>query len=455
MRDCFLADPAPNKLNLAVGVYRTAHGKPLVLDCVQDAEINLLADQKVGRRYKEYLPPEGMRDFCELSLKLLLGDAIAPALSEGRVALAQSLSGTGGLHLAARLVKQLMPSVTVYLPTPTWPIHPDVFAEVGLNIAYYPYYDPATRGFDAHAALAALHALPIGSVVLLHACAHNPTGVDPTPAQWRAIAAAVEARRLIPLVDAAYLGLASGDIDVDSYGARTLAAVPGVEMITVQSYAKTMGLYAERAGVVAFVCNDADVADRVRQQLVRTIRLTHSSPPMHGAAIAQMILADAALNAAWRSELRAMAQRLLEMRAALSAALAKVECPPPPDASRGEPPAARAAQGTEADASAAAGADAPAPAGATGWQHVLEQRGMFTYTGLSPAHVQTLREKHHVYMPADGRICMAALTSASCDTFAAAVKDVLVAEKEAGGVPEGDSPARKRPRGLRGLACLS
>jgi hypothetical protein len=203
IRDAFLQDPATHKLNLAVGVYRTAEGKPLVLECVKAAEAKLLEEQQAGRTFKEYLPPEGMSRFCDLSLRLLLGDAVTPALEQGRVVAAQSISGTGGLHLAARMLQILRPGSTVHLPTPTWPIHPDIFTAVGLTVAYYPYYDARTGGLDFDGMLAALQALPAGSVVLLHACAHNPTGVDPTAAQWARIAQAV-ARPLIPLVDAAY-----------------------------------------------------------------------------------------------------------------------------------------------------------------------------------------------------------------------------------------------------------
>ena len=277
IRDAFLQDPATHKLNLAVGVYRTAEGKPLVLECVKSAEAKLLEEQRAGRTFKEYLPPEGMSRFCDLSLRLLLGDAITPALEQGRVVAAQSISGTGGLHLAARMLQILRPGSTVHLPTPTWPIHPDIFTAVGLAVAYYPYYDARTGGLDFDGMLAALQALPAGSVVLLHACAHNPTGVDPTAAQWACIAQAV-ARPLIPLIDAAYQvstprpppapsprlrtlslypatqtapphtihlhthhphthhpyylgaqGFASGDLDADAAGARALASVPGVE----------------------------------------------------------------------------------------------------------------------------------------------------------------------------------------------------------------------------------
>ena len=362
VRDNFLADPATNKLNLAVGVYRTAEGKPLVLECVQKAEAKLREETHKGQRFKEYLPPNGMSSFCTASLKLLLGDTINLAFDEGRVVTAQSISGTGGLHLAAKMVATMMPGATVHLPTPTWPIHPDIFEAVGLKTAEYPYYDPDTCGLAFEAMLSHLRRIPLGSVVLLHACAHNPTGVDPTHEQWLQLALVVEERGLIPLIDAAYQGFASGDVDEDAFGARTLAAIPNIEMITVQSYSKNLGLYAERAGVVSLVLNDADVAESARETLNRIIRLTHSSPPQHGASIVSTILNDAGLTALWKREVKGMAERLLEMRTCLAASLARVSCPPPVGTSL------------------------------TSWRHVTDQRGMFTYTGLTPEQVDMLRQ---------------------------------------------------------------
>jgi len=393
VRDAFLADPAVNKLNLAVGVYRTEDGQPFVLETVQEAEVALLAEQRAGRSNKEYLAPSGMSAFCDASLRLLFADTLAPALAEHRVVAAQSLSGLGGLHLAGKMIGELMaPGTTIYVPETTWPLHPDIFGELGFRVATYPYYDATTCGLDFHAMINALNAIPRGSVVLLHACAHNPSGVDPTQQQWDAIAAAVGAQGLVPLLDSAYQGFASGDLHTDGYGARALAAVPGVEMFVCQSYAKNMGLYGERAGCFTMVCSDADVAERARQQLCRCIRLIYSSPPRHGAAIVTKVLTESARRDAWQAEVAGMASRLRAMRVALDAALTRIQCPPP--------------HGTTL----------------SGWQHVLSQRGMFTYTGLTAQQVDWLRTEHHIYMPADGRICMACLNDASCDTLALAIK---------------------------------
>jgi len=359
---------------------------------------------------KEYLPARGMQPFCDASLKLLLGDTVHAALGEGRVASCQSLSGLGGLHLAARMISETMPAgTTVYLPSPTWPIHPDIFKTVGLRTAQYPYYDATTCGLDAQGMLAALSTVAPGSVVLFHACAHNPTGVDPSVEQWQQIAAIVAERRLVPLIDSAYQGLASGDLVQDGAGARCLATIPNVEMLVCQSYAKNMGLYGERVGSFAMVLNDAAVAEKAREQLAKVVRLTYSSPPLHGAAIASKILLSPERRKAWATEVREMASRLRQMRTALSDELANIQCPPPPNTKL------------------------------TSWSHVTDQIGMFTYTGLTPEQVNALRERHHVYMPQDGRISMASLTTASCKTLALAIKDVLHHEAEAS-----DEPPSKR-----------
>ncbi|KAL1529692.1 hypothetical protein AB1Y20_000631 [Prymnesium parvum] len=400
IRDAFLADGSEAKLNLAVGVYRTAEGHPYVLPSVKLAEQKLLDDLMCGTADKEYLPPDGLQPFCEASLQLLLGNTTDPS----RVVAAQSLSGTGALHLAARVIAEMIPGATVYLPQPTWPIHADIFGTVGLRVAYYPYYDPHTCGLRAAEMIAALRSLPKGGVVLLHACAHNPTGVDPTPQHWEAVADVLHERRLIPLIDSAYQGLASGDLWQDGAGARTIAARGG-EMLICQSFSKNMGLYGERAGVFSMLCSDAVVASRVREQLKRIIRVTYSSPPRHGAALACRVLCERELRDAWTAEVAGMAARLLEMRTVLFAALERVRCPPP--------------HGTDLKS----------------WSHVLTQRGMFTYTGLRPEQVLTLREEHHIYMPMDGRISMAGLSVESCDKLAKAINAALRCgtNEEAGG----------------------
>ena len=396
MRDAFNVDTAKDKLNLAVGVYRTAEGQPLVLKAVQDAEIELLCAQQAGKTFKEYLPPDGMAPFCDASLRLLFGDTIEPALREKRVVAAQSLSGTGALGLAAHMIAKLRPGVTVYLPGPTWPIHPGIFSAAGVPVGTYTYYDQTTCGLDFDRMLNELSMLPRGSIVLLHSCAHNPTGVDPSTEQWAQIAQTIQARNLVPLIDSAYQGLASGDLEEDAAGARAIAALPGIELLVAQSYSKNLGLYGERAGCFAMFCNEAGVAERCGQELRAAIRFMYSSPPQHGAAIVHNVLTTPQRCAAWKAEVASMAARLRDMRTALFAALKEIDCPPP--------------HGTRL----------------TSWAHVVEQRGMFTYTGLTAVQVDLLRTKHHVYMPQDGRISMAGLNAMSCKTLAAAIKDALI-----------------------------
>ncbi|KAL3927714.1 MAG: hypothetical protein SGPRY_002699 [Prymnesium sp.] len=400
LRDEFLLDETTGKLNLAIGVYRTSEGDPYVLPSVKKAETLLLHEQASGLVNKEYLPADGMQAFCDESLRLLLGSTIDPALAAQRVVSAQSLSGTGGLHLAACMLAQMLPGATVYLPAPTWPIHPEIFTNVGLRVASYPYYDRSKCGLDEQAMLGALRSIPSGpcSVVLLHACGHNPTGVDPSMEQWKTIAEVLHSRGLLPLVDSAYQGLVSGDLWKDGAGARCLSQRCS-EMLICQSYSKNMGLYAERAGVFSMVCADRAVADRVRQQLKRTVRLTYSSPPHHGAAIAFRLLSVPELREQWGMELRAMASRLRKMRYDLSAALERQRCPPP--------------QGTSL----------------TTWSHVLSQCGMFTYTGLTSSQVSELRDRYHIYIPVDGRIAMASLTTGACDKLACAIKDVVTSDE--------------------------
>ena len=283
-----------------------------------------------------------------------------------------------------------------------------------MRTAYYPYYDAATCGFDFAGMRAALMAMSPGSLVLFHACAHNPTGVDPTAEQWQEIAQLVQERGLVPVIDSAYQGFASGDLETDAAGVRALMATPGLEMFVCQSFAKNMGMYGERVGAFSMICNNAATAEKVRQQLKRAVRLTYSSPPRHGAAVAYKILSEPARREVWRLEVAEMAQRLRDMRVALSAALEEVACPPP--------------TGTRL----------------TSWSHVLSQRGMFTYTGLTSAQVDALRERFHIYMPQDGRISMASLTVSTCGVLARAIKEVLTTaleeEAEADDPLQGNSP---------------
>ncbi|MBA0693801.1 hypothetical protein Goari_004149, partial [Gossypium aridum] len=309
-------DPSPNKLNLGVGAYRTEEGKPLVLNVVRKAEQLLVNDQS---RVKEYLPILGLAEFNKLSAKLILGDD-SPAIQENRVATAQCLSGTGSLRVGAEFLAKHYHQRTIYIPQPSWGNHVKVFTMAGLSVKNYRYYDPTTRGLNFQGLLEDLGAAPAGAIVLLHACAHNPTGVDPTVEQWEQIRQSMRSKGLLPFFDSAYQGFASGSLDVDAQPVRTFVA-DGGECFIAQSYAKNMGLYGERVGALSIVCKAADVASRVESQLKLVIRPMYSNPPIHGASIAMTILKNSDMYNEWKIELKAMADRIISMRKQLFDAL--------------------------------------------------------------------------------------------------------------------------------------
>ncbi|XP_054788259.1 aspartate aminotransferase 1 isoform X2 [Prosopis cineraria] len=309
-------DPSPVKLNLGVGAYRTEEGKPLVLNVVRRVEGQLVNDRS---RNKEYLPIVGLVDFNKLSAKLIFG-ADSPAIKENRVTTVQCLSGTGSLRVGGEFLARHYHQRTIYLPQPTWGNHPKVFTLAGLSVKTYRYYAPATRGLDFQGLLEDLGSAPSGSVVLLHACAHNPTGVDPTPEQWEQIRQLIRSKALLPFFDSAYQGFASGSLDADAQSVRIFAA-DGGELLVAQSYAKNMGLYGERVGALSIVCKSADVASRVESQVKLVIRPMYSNPPIHGASIVAAILKDRDLYHEWTVELKAMADRIIAMRQQLFDAL--------------------------------------------------------------------------------------------------------------------------------------
>uniref|UniRef100_A0A0C9S8G8 Aspartate aminotransferase n=1 Tax=Wollemia nobilis TaxID=56998 RepID=A0A0C9S8G8_9CONI len=362
-------DPSPVKLNLGVGAYRTEEGRPLVLSVVRQAEEALIQDRS---RYKEYLPITGLAEFNKLSAKLILGSD-SPAIQESRVATVQCLSGTGSLRVGAEFLSKHYSQRIIYIPVPTWGNHPKIFNLGGLSVQTYRYYDPSTRGLDYQGMLEDLSAAPSGAIVLLHACAHNPTGVDPTQEQWQGIRQLVRQKGLLPFFDSAYQGFASGNLDADAYSVRLFVA-DGGECLIAQSYAKNMGLYGERVGALSIICRTENVAKRVESQLKLVIRPMYSSPPIHGATIVATILGDRNLNYNWTLELKSMADRIISMRHQLYDALK--------------------ARGTPGD-----------------WTHIIKQIGMFTFTGLNKDQVSFMTSEYHVYMTSDGRISMAGLSS--------------------------------------------
>eukprot|EP00898_Chlorokybus_atmophyticus_P006942 jgi/Chlat1/7249/Chrsp58S06902 len=372
-------DSDSHKLNLGVGAYRTEEGKPLVLNVVRKVEQHLVNDRS---RNKEYMPIAGLAAFNKLTAQLMLG-ADSPALREGLVVTMQCLSGTGSLRVGAEFLRGFHRNPVVYLPDPTWGNHKKIFPAAGCQIRSYRYYDPKTRGVDFHGMCEDIKNAPDGSVILLHACAHNPTGADPTLDQWRTLCDVIQTKRHLPFFDSAYQGFATGDLDKDAAAVRLFVA-SGQELLLAQSYAKNMGLYGERIGALSLVCSNSKAASLAESQLKQVIRQMYSSPPIHGAAIVAAILGDPGLFCEWTVELKGMADRIISMRHQLFDALK--------------------AKGTPGD-----------------WSHILKQIGMFTFTGLNAQQVQFMRDRFHVYMTGDGRISMAGLSSPTVPHLANAI----------------------------------
>ncbi|KAL3687952.1 hypothetical protein R1sor_014261 [Riccia sorocarpa] len=378
-------DPSPMKVNLGVGAYRTEEGKPLVLNVVRKAEEQLLADKS---RNKEYLPITGIAQFNKLSAELILGSD-SPAIAQKRVVTSQCLSGTGSLRVGGEFISHHYagPKI-IYVPAPTWGNHLKIFPLAGLETRTYRYYNPKTRGLDYQGMIEDLRAAPSGAVVLLHACAHNPTGVDPTRDEWEGIRDVIRnEKQLLPFFDSAYQGFASGSLDTDAWAVRRFVN-DGGETFIAQSYAKNMGLYGERVGALSIVVTDPAVAVRVESQLKLVIRPMYSNPPAYGAAIAATILSNKALFEEWKVELKAMAERIISMRHQLFDALAARKTP-------------------------------------GNWTHILDQIGMFTFSGLNKQQVEYMTREYHIYMTLDGRISMAGLSSRTVPQLADAIHSAV------------------------------
>jgi aromatic-amino-acid transaminase len=377
----FNADPNPAKVNLGVGVYQDDAGKLPVLACVAEAERQLLAAAKPHG----YLPIDGLPAY-DAAVRALVFGADSPAVREGRIATAQTLGGTGGLKVGADLLKKLHPGATVLISDPSWENHRALFTAAGFAVDTYPYYDAATRGVRFDAMLAKLQAAPAGTVVLLHACCHNPTGCDLTPAQWDAVAAVCAERGLVPFLDMAYQGFGDGIAEDGAAVRRFLDA--GLAFFVATSFSKSFSLYGERVGALSAVCASADEATRVLSQLKIVIRTNYSNPPGFGAQVVAAVLTTPALRAQWEAELSGMRERIRTMRASLVAALRE--------------------QGVQGDL-----------------DYITRQKGMFSYSGLSAAQMQRLRSEHGVYGLDSGRICVAALNTRNLAPVARAIAAVM------------------------------
>ena len=375
----FRADPTPGKIDLGVGVYRDERGETPVPTAVRAAERAMLDAQ----RTKTYLGPAGNVEFNERLVAMALGPLAGDLVS--RTATIQTVGGCGALRLGAEIIRASAPDAVVHVSDPTWANHEPLLGTCGLRLARYPYYDPATHGVDYGRMRDHLAGLPAGSVVLLHACCHNPTGADLDRAQWDDLAALLESRALVPFVDLAYQGFGD-DLETDVYGLRRIAErVP--QFLLAMSCSKNFGLYRERTGALAVVTARPEVAAAVATHQARTARRMYSMPPDHGAAIAARLLGDDALRAEWQAELTTMVGRMKSLRALLAERLR--------------------ARRPERD-----------------WSWVTRHRGMFSLTGLDPAGVASLRERHHVYLPPDGRINFAGISDANVDRVADSLLDV-------------------------------
>ncbi len=381
LNEAFQKDPRADKVNLSIGIYFDDAGRIPVLDCVRQAEAQMLAESGP----KPYLPIEGSGAMRTAVQQLLFG-AAHPVLASGRVLTLQTVGSSGGLKVGADFIKRWLPGSAVWVSDPTWDNHRAMFEGAGVQVNTYPYYDPATGGLAFDAMCAALRQLPPRSVVLLHACCHNPTGVDLSEAQWQQLIPLLREQQLLPYLDLAYQGYGTG-IEEDAFAVRLLAD-SGLSFFIANSFSKSMSLYGERAGALSVVCASAAEAELVLGQMKATVRRNYSSPAVHAAGVVSRVLGTPALRASWEADVSAMRERIAGMRRELHALLS--------------------AQRPGRD-----------------FGYFLSQRGMFSYTGLAPAQVDRLREEFGVYLVRSGRMCVAGLNSGNLARTARAMAAVL------------------------------
>jgi aromatic-amino-acid transaminase len=376
----FNADPNPAKVNLGVGVYFDEDGKLPLLECVAEAEASMQSAPKP----RGYLPIDGIAAYAKAVQGLVFGSDSA-AVKGGRVATVQALGGTGALKIGADFLRRVSPRAKVLISDPSWENHRALFAGAGFEVGTYPYYDSATRGTDFTGMLAALDAAPAGTIVAMHACCHNPTGFDLTPAQWAQVVQAVKARGLVAFLDMAYQGFGQGIAEDGAVVGQFMDS--GVDFLVATSFSKSFSLYGERVGALSVVCSDGDEAARVLSQLKIVIRTNYSNPPTHGAQVVAMVLTTPALRRLWEEELAGMRQRIRAMRAALQDKLH--------------------AAGVRQDLS-----------------FITRQQGMFSYSGLGREQMRRLRDEFGIYGVDSGRICVAALNHRNIDAVVHAMASV-------------------------------
>ncbi|MBL8471085.1 MAG: aspartate/tyrosine/aromatic aminotransferase [Rhodocyclaceae bacterium] len=377
----FNADTRATKVNLGVGVYYDDGGKIPLLAAVRTAEAARIALAPP----RGYQAIEGLSAYNQAVQNLLFG-AGTPLASDGSVVTVEALGGTGALKVGADFLKRLFPDAGVYISDPSWENHRALFESAGFKVEAYPYYDASTKGVNFAAMAGRLGELPAGSIIVLHACCHNPTGADITEDEWRQVVSIMQGRGLVPFLDMAYQGFADG-IDADAVAVRAFAA-SGMQFFISSSFSKSFSLYGERVGALSIVTSAKEEAQRVLSQVKRVVRTNYSNPPTHGGAIVAAVLSDPALRKLWEEELAGMRTRIRAMREGLVERLA--------------------AQQAKQD-----------------FSFVTRQRGMFSYTGLNAAQVERLRNEFGIYAVSTGRICVAALNTRNLDYVAGAIAAIL------------------------------
>lgn len=381
LSEAFSKDPNPEKINLSIGVFSDESGKTPVLACVKEAERRLLAQETS----KGYLPIDGSPAYAQAVQVMMFGAGHEVIVSK-RATTAHTPGGTAALRVAADFIRRSFPQATVWLTDPTWPNHPQIFDAAAVPTKTFPYFDAASNSLAFDRMLAALQTVPAGDFVLLHGCCHNPSGIDPTVAQWREIAQVLKARGAVALIDFAYQGFGRG-LSEDAAGLLAILQ-PDVEMLICSSFSKNFGLYKERVGALTAVSRDAETAARVQSQIKAVVRANYSNPPSHGGAIVATILGDPALRAQWEGELATMRDRINGMRQLFVATLK--------------------AKGVPRD-----------------FSFIERQLGMFSFSGLTKDQVQKLREQYAIYMVGNGRINVAGMRPATMDRLCEAIKSVL------------------------------
>lgn len=381
LNEAFQADPNPKKVNLGIGVYQNGQGKVPVLAVVREAERRWYEKEDS----KAYLPIDGLVSYRQEVQALLLGRDSA-LVRDGRVVTAQALGGTGALKIGADFLRRFLPNAELYISQPSWENHRAVFESAGFTVKEYSYYSPETHGLDFAAMRDSLNKIAAGSIVLLHACCHNPTGVDPTAAEWQEIVGICKSRSLLPLIDFAYQGFGEG-IAEDAVAVRAFAASE-LPFVIASSFSKSFSLYRERVGALCIVATDTDEAKRITSQLKRVIRTNYSNPSSHGGQIVALVLADPELRTRWEAEVAEMRQRIQSMRKLFVQRLAD--------------------RGIRRD-----------------FSFIAKQKGMFSYSGLDLPAVRRLRSEFGLYIVDSGRICVAAMNEKNIEPITEAIAKVV------------------------------